>query len=336
MTHGRYTTPNPGPDLQRSMNNSLFTVTAPANLLLMGEYAVTESGGLGIAMAIEPRATVTVGSAEAFSGESIMGGRPIPIDFEDKRELVPWIFTHMKERGLLDVERLSRLHILVDSSAFFDLWGRKLGLGSSASVTVALCASLLIASGARYEQAVECLPDLALEMHRGYQGGRGSGYDVLASCYGGVGEFCGGDRPTWNPIDLPWLPELYLYRGDQAIKSRDAIGSYDRWKKLAPGEYDAFFDESNQTVKQFSTADSWRAGKEIMRKACDIGIRLGKNIGIDASIPEKLMRTCNGIDLECKSLGAGNELVGCFAPGGLQLPAGLLKTGVSMRGVACM
>ncbi|HTH13468.1 MAG TPA: hypothetical protein VMB23_03670, partial [Spirochaetia bacterium] len=37
-----------------------FRLTVPGNLLLAGEYAVLEEGGLGAALAVEPRLTVTV------------------------------------------------------------------------------------------------------------------------------------------------------------------------------------------------------------------------------------------------------------------------------------
>ena len=55
---------------------SSFRLTVPGNLLLAGEYAVLEEGGLGAALAVEPRLTVTVFPAERWEivGRWIGGG----------------------------------------------------------------------------------------------------------------------------------------------------------------------------------------------------------------------------------------------------------------------
>ena len=48
-------------------------LSAPANLLLLGEYAVLEEGGLGLALAVERRARITV---EPSDGLEVLGRRP--------------------------------------------------------------------------------------------------------------------------------------------------------------------------------------------------------------------------------------------------------------------
>jgi phosphomevalonate kinase len=66
----------------------------------------------------------------------------------------------------------------------------KLGLGSSAALTVALASALSDWSsvGDRPQPSLEWLQRL-LEMHRGFQGGRGSGVDLAASLLGGILEY---------------------------------------------------------------------------------------------------------------------------------------------------
>src|SRR5699024_6036775 len=71
-------------------------------------------------------------------------------------------------------------HIALDTQAFFAEDGAKLGLGSSAALTVALTAAV----NAAQENAA---PDLAamIGMHRRMQDGRGSGLDIAAALLGG-------------------------------------------------------------------------------------------------------------------------------------------------------
>lgn len=52
------------------MMRGRWVYSAPANLLLAGEYAVTRPGGLGLAVAVEPRATVEVGAATAVESDA--------------------------------------------------------------------------------------------------------------------------------------------------------------------------------------------------------------------------------------------------------------------------
>jgi mevalonate kinase len=81
----------------------------------------------------------------------------------------------------------------------------KLGLGSSAAITVALTAALLSQRGA----ATSTLLELAVAAHRRFQGGAGSGIDVAAAVQGGVVVLDAAGplaprRLAW-PAQLHWL-----------------------------------------------------------------------------------------------------------------------------------
>src|SRR4030042_1902847 len=113
--------------------------SVPANLLLLGEYAVLEEGGLGLAVAAEPRVRVRFErrpraglAGAARRGSGARGGR----------------------RG-------------------WALRARPEGAPPAPAAVL----------------------EAALAAHRRAQGGRGSGYDVLASFHGGAGLFAGGGRP---------------------------------------------------------------------------------------------------------------------------------------------
>jgi mevalonate kinase len=68
----------------------------------------------------------------------------------------------------------------LDSSALSDKTGAAVGFGSSAAVAVALT-QVMIPSATR-----ETVQSLALEAHLLFQGGVGSGYDVVTACRGGI------------------------------------------------------------------------------------------------------------------------------------------------------
>ena len=161
----------------------LIRARAPGKLVALGEYAVLE-GAPALVLAIDRYAVATLEPSRDADchlrtrmaeeeDRSVALGAPSGVVLVDTviasapaRE--PW-------RGVLD------------SSAFFE-GDFKLGLGSSAA---ALCAWAGV--WAAYVAKASARPDTGLTalvgLHRGFQGGRGSGIDVAASFMGGVVEF---------------------------------------------------------------------------------------------------------------------------------------------------
>ncbi len=195
--------------------------------------------------------------------------------------------------------------IEVDSADFF-FGGRKGGLGSSAAAAVGLCWALLaLAAGAPPRPAA--VLEAALAAHRRAQGGRGSGYDVFASFHGGAGLFAGGARPSWQPLDLPWLEPLYLFHGERSLSTPGAIGKYREWRLRRPEEAGSFLEQSNRLVRSFSRAASRLEALGSLRRCRELGLRLGEAIGVPAAMQPP--DDWDGIRAEdCKALGAGNEL----------------------------
>jgi phosphomevalonate kinase len=193
--------------------------------------------------------------------------------------------------------------ISVDSSAFF-AGGRKSGFGSSAAVTVALTCALLHLSGFSGLQLLQCAARLALLAHRRVQGGRGSGYDVYASLYGGFGCLVGGAEPSWQAVQLPWLPPLYIFRGPESVSTPNSLQHYERWKAGDPAGGRSFLDQSNQAVRRFLQAENWPRARPAFTAAKQLGLRLGEQIGVSAAIGAPLF-----LDPQLyKALGAGDEL----------------------------
>jgi phosphomevalonate kinase len=139
--------------------------TAPGKLILTGEYAVLD-GAPAIVVAVDRRAV-------ARHSGTPRGSSPFLAAVADE----------LAERhGAADRATRAALEISVDSSAFYERL-TKLGLGSSAAVTVA--ATALALDAVEHDELLE----VALAAHaraQGSRGARGSGADVAASVYGGT------------------------------------------------------------------------------------------------------------------------------------------------------
>jgi phosphomevalonate kinase len=297
-------------------------LSVPGNLLLLGEYAVLEEGGLGIAMAIERRATISVEPAPDLA---IFGSWPgAHVSWTpDQASASPLISAVVEAvQAWLSAEtpsgRLPGASIRVDTSRFFRAGGRKSGLGSSAAVAVGLVCALLHAAGRRAALQGDLAALLAVRAHRKAQGGAGSGYDIMCSYNGGIGLFHGGATPSWEPRPLAWDPELALFAGPQPVGSPGAVGLYRAWKARDPGAAAAFLEESNVRVLEFIRAPSAAAAIPRLEACRLLGMRLGDAIGVPARIEAPV-----GLDpRSCKAVGAGCELGACLlAPGGPADPA---------------
>jgi phosphomevalonate kinase len=155
----------------------LVIATAPGKLILTGEYAVLD-GAPAIVTAVDRRA---IARRDVVRGSS------------------PFLLAVAKElatrRGESDPAARAALEIAVDSSAFYDAHGTKLGLGSSAAVTVAATACALAeadGSSTGHQRGDAWRDDvlaIALAAHanaQGTRGARGSGADIASAVYGGT------------------------------------------------------------------------------------------------------------------------------------------------------
>lgn len=139
--------------------------TAPGKLILTGEYAVLD-GAPAIVVAVDRRAV-------ARRNATPRGSSPFLVSVAEEIAV---------RRGADDPAARAALEVSVDSTAFYNR-AQKLGLGSSAAVTVAATALSLDTTNRREILTV------ALAAHaraQGPRGARGSGADIAASVYGGT------------------------------------------------------------------------------------------------------------------------------------------------------
>lgn len=300
----------------------MSVLSVPANLLLLGEYAVLEPGGLGLTAGIERRITATATEATRLSIVGEWGGGREEWTPENPSSLLACAAEAVAGRRGLTVEDLLHLplRITVDSRALYDARGVKSGLGSSAATTVAVCTALIDHLAAGEPGTASTLPvlstslleeifDVALAAHRTFQGG-GSGYDVAASLHGGLGRFEGGEHPRFRPLSLPWLPPLLLFRGVRPVKTPHAVARYRRWKSRNPAAAARFLEASNRNVEGFLAASSWPEGADWFAACRRTAAELGEAIGVPARIepPAPVEGSLAASGCRAKAVGAGNEL----------------------------
>jgi len=202
--------------------------SAPGKLVLLGEYAVL-FGHPAAVLAIDRRARVElVSSADSRFGVHAPGVAASPVRFEladdgsffwhppgaDGLPLVEAVLGAMVDEGLIEPEQVAPFDTILDTREFLDSAtgsGIKLGLGSSAALTVALASAVCLWAGRSdaMDPSIGWL-DRLLRIHREFQGGRGSGIDLAASLFGGALEYrlTEGGGASAEPISLPGELEM--------------------------------------------------------------------------------------------------------------------------------
>jgi phosphomevalonate kinase len=298
----------------------------PGAILLLGEYAILEKGGLGLAMAVERRARVQVDPWPRLEIHSVWPGRDITWTAEEEARAgvpaAPLLSAAVQEVGrwLRDAQsgrRLGNARISADSSELFRPDGRKAGLGSSAALTVGLVCALLSAAGVDRPLLQKVAAGIAQKAHRAAQGGVGSGYDVYCSFHGGLGLFRGGRVPTWTPVRLSWEPAVFLFPGRDPVRTPDAIQAYTKWKQTSPAAARSFLEQSNEAVRGFVKAVTEGEALRWLDVCRKLGVELGDAIGVAARVDAPA-----GLDpARCKAMGAGDELGACLLPRADSSPA---------------
>ena len=204
-----------------------LALSAPGKLVLLGEYAVLH-GAPAVVMAVDRRARVELApsSGELWSvtapplttealpcslaADGSFDWRGAPGDASHRPELFERLIGSMASAGLIDPAAATPAAVTLDTRALFEDGaggGAKLGLGSSAALTVAL-ASALAQWGGREDLLAEPLRWLGtlVGLHRELQGGRGSGVDLAASLLGGVVSYrlgADGSVAAADPLPMP-------------------------------------------------------------------------------------------------------------------------------------
>lgn len=187
--------------------------SVPGKLMLAGEYAVLQPGGVAVAMAVGRLVHVQPGTATA--PQLFAFGQHWPVLPESTG------LAQMAWRAGQEAQRCWELdpEVAVELRVAGQLDGRKVGLGTSAAVSVAM----LRAIAAVHQKPVDDaeIAELARAAHATGQGG-GSGYDATAIAHGGV---LGYHRSPDRAESLDWpggLAMAALFTGE-AAPTADAL-----------------------------------------------------------------------------------------------------------------
>lgn len=239
-----------------------LAASAPGKLVLMGEYAVLE-GATAISTAVDRRAIVrmrTIQRPEIEVHAPDVQAEPARL----RPHLGAWRWADPAQAARLPlVDQVLRstlgptqdtkagFRLRLDTDSFFAAnCGQrlKLGLGSSAALTVA-CASAVTAHGdggtsppARLSSKNSDAPlQRMLKIHQQFQNGQGSGVDVATSLFGGTLLYCrepGADSARVEALRWPArLHHRFVWSGRSASTPR-MLERLVAWKREQPRAYE--------------------------------------------------------------------------------------------------
>lgn len=309
--------------------------SAPGKLVLLGEYAVL-FGAPALVMAVDRRAVasvedsttpgVTIDAPDVFPHPVRLvpdNGALCCTSGDEAAQavtLVSGLVQGMLAAGMLDADRLA-LQLKLDTSAFFFTAGDgrrdKLGLGSSAALTVALASALAMHAGhaERLADRSAWLQQL-LAWHREFQHGRGSGLDVAASLYGGVIRYqLGPDGADAQAARWPAaLQRLVIWSGKSASTSR-FLAALDAWRSGSPERFSELMDELKHLAGQGLAAAAADDAGELLRIVAAFETVL-QRLGEAAKIPivttehARIRQTAADAGCQYKPCGAGGGDLG--------------------------
>lgn len=187
--------------------NSIRT-SAPGKVFIAGEYAVLD-GAPAICMAVDCRAYVSITESDQDFHSVVSPGRSETQGrFQAGSRGLEWLQGESDYPLLTAVwEELAAtprrpLSIVLDTREFVETTSRiKLGVGSSAALTVALAAALEMILGGG-----QVVDRIARNAHRKLQKGAGSGADIACSLHGGVIAYRMDESA---PMALQWPADLH-------------------------------------------------------------------------------------------------------------------------------
>ncbi|MGC1547021.1 MAG: hypothetical protein WA777_00680 [Rhodanobacter sp.] len=324
--------------------------SAPGKLVLLGEYAVLE-GAPALAVAIDRRATVRIaartdGVCEVSAPDLGVISARMSIDTEgelhwqcadavsSKLRLVDHVWQGLWRAGLTPTSHQG-FSLYLDTAGFFAHEGTdqaKLGLGSSAALTVALATALSAFMGDERVMAdhAQWLRDL-LHMHGAWQGGRGSGVDVAASLAGGLIAYrlvgsglvesgmvesglAGSDRqPSYVPMNWPMAGVhcLFVWSG-QAVSTGDFLRRLAQWRMDHGAAYAMHMDNLGKLAEAAVEALRKESGVDFVAIAAAYAIALenfGTACGLEifTAAQKKLAELSARFGVSYKSCGAGGD-----------------------------
>lgn len=286
-----------------------ITASAPGKVVLCGEYAVLD-GAPALSMAVDRRARAELRVSDGQSSMITAKGytanaghftnRVAGVDWQAGQQSFAIVDAVWKALKVADSRQYN---IDLDSSEFVAADGQtKVGIGSSAAVTVAFCAAL------RPTVDHEDLMRLAQRAHAELQEGAGSGVDIASSLHGGLIEYRIAD---YSATPVRWPDDLYwrLIWSGSSSSTREKLSKLDA-AVVMPSRV-RLADASESMAKAWHSVNvdrilsEYRHYIEALRE-----FSVDHELGIFDAGHDDIQRIAAGANLVYKPCGAGGGDVG--------------------------
>jgi phosphomevalonate kinase len=181
--------------------------------------------------------------------------------------------------------------INLDTGDFFlEKTGEKLGLGSSAALTIGLLGALLAYAGKTilHDKDYLQLFNLAVRAHRAAQGNLGSGIDIAASAFGGVVQYrvnlhSAGQKPEIARLHFPGELRMLIVWTGKSASTKEFVNCVNVFREKKPHDFNSIM--GGMTEISSAGCEALKTGKtafflEIVRQYYQKMDELGKRCDI--------------------------------------------------------
>lgn len=325
------------------------TSTTPGKLILLGEYAVLE-GAPALVKAVNLFANITIKESQDnlfYISAPNLNLKDIKFNLKSNQALIfeeklndiqkqqlklftkefEYIYKHLHSKS----NTLIPCNISIDTSDFyFEKSNQKLGLGSSAALTVGLIKSLLKFNNIHLINSDE-LFQLALQAHFEAQEKTGSGIDIAASTFGSSGIYKKTEAEfSYEYINLPEdLCIIPIWTGS-STSTPQFVSKTKQLKNTNPEKYNRIIKDLSELSIQGCNSllkDDSKCFLNVIDKFYKSLDELGKNAGIPIiseshKIISEIVKQCNGF---YKPSGAGGSDIGIAFTNDLKVKENIIK-----------
>jgi phosphomevalonate kinase len=297
----------------------VLVASAPGKLVALGEYAVLD-GAPAVVLALDRYAEASI----EVSADDACRLTTLAAEVVDRR------FKPGEPTGaaLVDLVAAAAPQLAwtatIDSQAFFS-GGAKLGLGSSAAVLTAWAGAFAAFAQAQGATVPKPRVEELIELHRQFQGGKGSGLDVAASYTGGAITYRLA-RPGLPQIGSVRMPNSVGFASIFAGRSASTpglIGLYRAWRRGRPRDAAALMGRLTALAEAgcAALAGDDAAGWLDAFAAYGLGLQeLGEAIGADIVTAEHreigVEAHRHGVAYKVSGAGGGDLGLACAADSG--------------------
>ncbi len=210
----------------------MFAARAPGKLVALGEYAVLD-GAPAVVLALDRYAEARiVPSRDGRCRLSLHAERLVELQFAPGEA---------SGAALVDLVTAAAPQLAfeatLDSQPFY-AGGAKLGLGSSAAVLCAFAGAFAAFADSQGSTVPPPNVGQLIDMHRRFQGGKGSGLDVAASYTGGAITFsvAGSSVPQIGSVRLPNSVGFAGIFAGRSASTPELVAHYGAWRTRRPQE----------------------------------------------------------------------------------------------------